>query len=216
MPRKSSGVPKQKPLRPLNVATHLPSDDEQLFTHCSAGWAAMKADKAHFPSPPMAAQLDSALTALGAALPAAANGGMAEKAAVKTAALKVRSLWSELAKYAQTVLRTLPVEDTLPILANVLLYKSNAGAHHPKPPLAAKHGATSGNVVVAALAIPRALTYTFEWSLDQQAWSTTTLGQARVTITGLMSGKVYWFRVRAFLQDGTTTDYVHAVSLVVI
>jgi hypothetical protein len=195
---------------------HLPTDNEQLFTHCSAGWSAMKADTVHFPSPPMAAQVDAALTELGQALPAAANGGTTEKEAVKTAAIKVRSLWSQLAKYVQTVLRAMPVEDALPILANVLLYKSNAGAHRPKPPLAAKHGATSGTVVVAALAILRALTYTFEWSLDQVAWSTITTGKTRVTITSLVSGKVYSFRVRAFLQDGTTTDYVHPVSLVVI
>jgi hypothetical protein len=195
---------------------HLPKDDEQLFTHCSAGWSAMKADTAHFPSPPVADRLDTALTELGLALTAAATGGPTEKAAVKTAAIKVRGLWSELAKYAQSVLRTLPVEDTLPILANVLLYKSDAGAHRPKPPLAAKHGATSGNVLVVALAIARSLTYTFEWSLDQVAWSTTIAGETRTTITGLMSGKVYWFRVRAFLRDGTTTDYVGPVSLVVI
>jgi hypothetical protein len=195
---------------------HLPTDDEQLFTHCSAGWAAVKADTAHFPSPPVAAPLDTALTALGLALPAAANGGTTEKEAVRTAAIKVRGLWAEFAKYAQTILRAMPVEDTLPILANVLLYKSNAGAHRPKPPLAAKHGETSSTVVVAALAILRALTYTFEWSFDQVAWSTITTGKTRITVTGLTPGKVYWFRVRAFLKDGTTTDYVDPVSLMVI
>jgi hypothetical protein len=36
------------------------------------------------------------------------------------------------------------------------------------------------------------------------------------TFTGLTPGKTYWFRVRAFLRDGTTTDYVHPVSLMVI
>ena len=44
MPRKASGVPKPKPPRPLNIATHLPSDDGQLYLLCCAGWAAMKAD----------------------------------------------------------------------------------------------------------------------------------------------------------------------------
>lgn len=216
MARKSSGVPKPKPPRPLNVATHLPSDAEQLFTHCSAGWEAVKADHLHFPAPPVAADLDPALAALGAALQAAANGAPSDKAAVKTAAVKVRNLWGQLAKYVQTALRALPVEDTLPILASILMYKSNAGAHAPKPPLAAKHGPTSGTVVVAALAILHALTYGFEWSLDQLTWSTITLGQTRTTFTGLTPGKMYWFRVRSLLRDGTTTDYVHPVSLMVI
>jgi len=207
---------KPKPPHPLNVATHLPTDDEQLFTHCSAGWTAMKADTGHFPSPPMASQLDAALKALGDALTTAPNGGPVDRAAVKTAAAKVRGLWAQLAKYAQTVLRAIPVEDTPPILADVLLYKSASGAHKPKPPLSASHGATSGTVVVTALAIVHALTYGFEWSVDQMTWSTTTVGQARTTLTGLTPAKVYWFRVRAFLRDGTTTDYVHPVSLVVI
>src|SRR5262249_31145189 len=154
-------------------------------------------DTAHFPSPPVAAELDAALTMLGAALQAATSNGTADVAAVKTAAIKVRSLWAVLAKYAQMVLRTMPVEDTATILAGVLMYKSDAGAHRPKPPLAAKHGATSGTVVVAALAILRAVFYTFEWSADQQVWSTVTSAQARITITGLTSAKVYWFRVRA-------------------
>jgi hypothetical protein len=216
MARKASGVPKQKPPRPLNVATHLPSDDEQLFTHCSAGWEAVKADPAHFPAPPVTAELDPALTTLGTALKAAPNGAPTDKAAVKTAAVKVRNLWGQLAKYVQTCLRAMPVEDTLPILANVLMYKSDVGAHAPKPPLAAKHGPTSGTAVVTALAILHALTYGFEWSLDQLTWSTTTSGQARTTFTGLAPGKMYWFRVRAFLRDGTTTDYVHPVSLTMI
>jgi hypothetical protein len=44
------------------------------------------------------------------------------------------------------------------------------------------------------------------WSLDQVAWQSMTSGQARVTIPGLTPAKLDWFRARAFLRDGTTTD----------
>jgi hypothetical protein len=43
-----------------------------------------------------------------------------------------------------------------------------------------------------------------------------TWGKTRLVITGLTPGKVYWFRVRAFLRSGTTTDPVSAVSLMVV
>jgi hypothetical protein len=191
-------------------------DDTQLFHDCGAGWEGMKADPAHFPSPPGAADMDTALTALGNALKVAPTGGPTEREAVKTAAAKVRGLWAQIAKYAQVCLRNIPIEDTPPILASVKLYRSHAGTHKPKPPLRAAHGPTSSTVILEALAIAHALTYTWGWSTDQAVWETTTTGQARVTINGLTPGKQYWFHVRAFLRNGTTTDWVSSVSLIVI
>jgi hypothetical protein len=200
----------------LIIAQHLPKDDAELYQHCEAGWTAMKADTAHFPSPPSGPAMDTALANLAAALKDEPNGGPTETAAVKAAATAVRDLWGQIAKYAQTVLRTLPVEQVPPILADVLLYQSQAGKHGPKPPLAAKHGATSGTAIVTALAILNALTYGFEQSVDQVTWATTTSSKTRVTIGGLTPGKTYWFRVRAFLRDGTMTDYVGPVDLIVV
>ena len=216
MARKASGVPKPRPPSPLNIAQHLPANDAQLYEHCEAGWSTMKADTAHFTAPPSGPDMDTALTNLAAALKAEPNGGPIDTAAVKAAATAVCDLWGQIAKYAQKALRTLPVEQVPPILANVLLYESQTGRRKPKPPLAAKHGATSGNAIVTALAILSALTYGFEWSVDQVTWSSMTSGKTRVTIGGLTPGKTYWFRVRAFLRDGTMTDYVPSVSLIVV
>jgi hypothetical protein len=216
MPRRASGVPRKRPPRPLTITENLPEDDRQLYDHCNAGWTAAKEDTQHFPSLPNVAAMDQGLKNLRSTLDAAPNGGTVEKEAVKTAATVVRSLWGQFAAYAETALRSLPVEATPPILASVMLYKSNRGRHKPKPPLAAKHGATSGTAIVTALAILRALTYTFEWSSDQVNWSAQTTGKAKIALSGLTPGKTYWFRVRAFLRDGTTTDYVPAVSLIVI
>jgi hypothetical protein len=216
MPRKASGIPKERPPRPLSIAEHLPADPVELNVHCAAGWTAMKADAQHFPSPPATAEMDTALTALDAALKAQPNGSHAQTAAVTAAATTVRGLWTLNSAYAQKVLRTLPVEQVPPILANVLLYQSQRGKKGSKPPIAAKHGPNSGTVLVTVLAIAQALSYAFEWSADQTTWSSMTWPRTRVTIAGLTPGKVYWFRVQAFLRSGTTTDPLPAVSLMVV
>ena len=143
----------------------------------------MKADTQHFPTPPATAEMDTALAGLDAALKAQPNGNHTQTAAVATAATTVRGLWGLNSAYAQKVLRTLPVEQVPPVLANVLLYQSQAGKKGPKPPIAAKHGPTSGTVLVAVLAIAHALSYAFEWSADQVTWSSMTWPRTRVTIT---------------------------------
>jgi hypothetical protein len=216
MPRNATRAPKPKPPRPLNVATRMSQDDAQLYNDCSAGWAGVKADPTHFPSPPAAAEMDASLTALGSALKDVGTGGPAEKEAVRTAATKVRGLWGQIANYVEACLRKIPIEETPPILANVKMYRSRAGAHKPKPPLRAKHGPVSGSAILDALAIVHALTYAWEWSTDQQTWQTTTTGKTRAKVYGLTPGKLYWFRVRAFLRDGTTTDWVASVDLMMI
>jgi hypothetical protein len=72
--------------------------------------------------------------------------------------------------------------------------------------LAVKHvTGVSGAVLCVAAAVAGALTYTFEYSLDQVTWSTgLQTGKVRGTITGLAPGKVYYFRFLAFKKDGTT------------
>ena len=127
----------------------------------------------------------------------------------------VRELWGLNARYAQKVLRTLPVEQVPPILKSVLLYASQRGKKGPKPPIQAKRAKTSGSATVILLAVAQTLTYTYDWSLDQVTWQSMTSGHTRVTIAGLTAGKLYWFRAVAFLRDGTTTDPVGLVDLIV-
>ena len=215
MGRKATGVPRAKAPTPLIIAEHLPRDPADLYNHVEAGWTEMKADTAHFPSPPATAELDTALTNLVAALKAVPNGSSTDTAEVKTAATTVRELWGLNARYAQKVLRALPIEQVPPILANVMLYQSQVGKKPPKPPIQAKRATTSGSALVILLAVANRLTYTYEWSLDQVTWQSMTSGHARVTIAGLLSGKLYWFRARAFLRNGTTTDPVGLVDLII-
>ena len=104
---------------------------------------------------------------------------------------------------------------TAPILANVMLYQSQVGKKPPKAPIEARRAPTSGSAIVILLAVAQALTYTYEWSLDQVTWQSMVAGKTRVTISGLTPGKQYWFRAQAFLRDGTTTSPVGLVNLVV-
>ena len=86
---------------------------------------------------------------------------------------------------------------------------------HAKPPLAARYGHVSGEVLLVALAIAGAGAYDWEYSLDQQTWivvpQTT---KARTTIAGLTLGQVYAFRMRALTTKGKG-DYTQVVSLLV-
>jgi hypothetical protein len=199
------------------VATHLPVDPQGLYTHCTASWAAIKADPAHFPSPyPPAAQVDEHLQALGLALTAAESGGPVETAALYAAAGKVREDFTMLGKYVQSSVRNGAVQDASVILANVLMYESKVGKRSPKPELQAKDGPGSGEVLLIALAVASALVYTWEWSLDQQSWTMAAqTGRANTLVAGLTPGKVYYFRFRVFKRDETTTSNSQVVSFMV-
>jgi hypothetical protein len=214
MPRKKSSVPRARPPRTLIIATLLPSEPAALLTHCTAGSAGFKAEAAVLGTPSTLATLDTALVTLGSVLQAAENGTPPESAAVKVAADNVRTLWGQLATYAQGVLRAGPSTAAPPILAAVMMYASRVGTRKPKAALAVTQG-PSGTVKLVALAILNALIYDWDWSLDQVVWSCSRTGEANTTVTGLMPGKTYYFRVRAFLRGNTTTDYEQTISFMV-
>jgi hypothetical protein len=216
MPRKKSGVPKQRPPRQLSLAAHLPADDQAMLAHVAAGWAAIKADSALFATPtPGSPQMDNAIASATAAVQAAQGGSDAQKETARTDCQAVRNLWGQLVKYVEGVLRAGPATAAPPILDAVRMYMSARGARKPKPPLAMRQ-LGSGQVLLVALALANALTYDWEWSGDQQNWSTTTTGRATATVAGLTPGKLYYFRMRAFLRGNTATAYVQTVSMMVI
>ncbi len=216
MAQEATGPSKEKSPTPLIIAERLPRDPALLHIQVEAGWTAMKADTTHFPSPPETNEMDTALASLGAALEAGPNGAPTDTEAVTAAVMAVRELWGLNARYAQKALRALPVDQVPPILASVMLYESQSGRRGPKPPIEAKRAKATGSAIVILLAVARSLTYTYEWSLDQVTWQSMTSGKTRVTIPGLTPGKLYWFRARAFLRDGTTTDPVGLVDLIVV
>lgn len=198
------------------LAIHLPRDPGQLHTHCFASWAAIKADPAHFTNPPDVVKTDAELAALATALQNAAGKDPVAITAVHVAAAKVRQTWGLLAKYAQGVLRAGAIEDAAAIIANILMYESKVGKRAPKPALEAKRGATSGLVRLIALAVPSAVLYYWESSLDQTTWvAGPQTAQAHALFPGLTPGKVYYFRFRVFTRKGVMMDPSQAVSLMV-
>ena len=208
---------KKKTTAAPRIALYLPVDAQGLYTHCNASWAGIKGDPGHFANPfPPGNEVDDDLAKLGAALQAAASGDPVALAALKVAADKVRQDWEMLGKYVQGIVRAGPIEDAAAIISSVLMYVSNVGKRPPKPELQAKQGAISTTVLLIALAVESAMVYTWEYSLDQQAWTAVPqTAQARTSITGLTPGKVYYFRFRVFKRDGTTTDASQVVSFMV-
>jgi len=193
----------------------LPSDAGELYTQCTASYANICNDTVHFPTPtPAPAVMNPVLTNLGSCLKASLNGGPIEMEALRTSVHDVHTQWAQLVPYVQGVLRGMSVTQATPILANILMFLSKVGTRGPKPPIAAKDGVVSGTILAVALKIAGALTYTFELSLDQTNWTSTTTGKTTATLTGLIPGKTYWLRVHAFLRDGTTTTPVPAISFI--
>jgi len=217
MPRKKSAVPKQKPPKLLTVAAHLPVDEHELHTHCSASLTAIIKETALATVVPATSVVTTDLGTLATCLEGAEGNGPIQTAQLKAAAETVRQDFQLLAKSAQRILRTLPLETALAILVNILMYPSNVGKRKPKAPLDVVQplGWPSGSVHALALAVAGALTYGWESSLDQVTWTVFTTGASEATLTGLTPGKLYYFRVRAFLRGDTLSAYTQVVSLMV-
>ena len=217
MPRKKA-IGRQPKLKVPHIALHLAPDAEGLHTQCSAQLTQVLAQPTVFvtPSPP-AAILTQALAELWSAIQADEGGGPVQHTALVAAAAKVRQLFTQLGKYAEGVVLAAPVEQASAIISSVLMYESKVGQKPPKAELAVKHvTAVSGAVLLIAAAIAGALTYTFEYSLDQVTWSSAgQTGKVRTTITGLTPGKVYYFRFLAF-KRGDTTYTSQVVYLMVV
>jgi hypothetical protein len=100
------------------------------------------------------------------------------------------------------------------ILSTGLPVRATTASH--KPPLAVKHGAVSGDVLLAALAVARSAVYYWSWSLDMKSWtSVPDTFTARTTITGLTPGQVYYFRFQAKTRKGMT-GFSDAVQIMVL
>ena len=72
-------------------------------------------------------------------------------------------------------------------------------------------------MLLIALAVARATTYYWAWSLDQKSWtSAADTTKARTTIAGLEPGSLVYFRCRALATKTGTTDWSQIVSLIVM
>ncbi len=83
------------------------------------------------------------------------------------------------------------------------------------PEVSAKNAGVSGKVQLAAKAVARAATYSWEYSVDQTQWtSIPDTMYARTEVSGLTSACTYYFRFRTFTRAGRS-DYSQVVSLLI-
>jgi hypothetical protein len=166
------------------------------------------------PNPPFAVY-DADVNALDDAQTAAKDGSAIALADRDAKALKVFKNTGHLVDYVQSVADSLASHaDAVAVIVGAGLDVQKPKSRK-KPELAAKYTGISGDVLLAALAIPGAGAYYWEVSVDQKIWSTvpeTKLG--KTTVTGLTPGQVYYFRFRALTRKGKT-DYSLVVSLMV-
>ena len=87
---------------------------------------------------------------------------------------------------------------------------------HPKTALKATAGPVPGAVKLVAKAVATRASYEWQFSTDQKTWTNApTSLQAKIAITGLTSGTVYYFRFRAVTKAGEGA-YSQVVQILVL
>jgi len=201
---------------PLPVK-NCPRSPHEMVTHLHRLASCLDGNSS-FPSPrPTVAMIEGAAGALAQANAAAENGGLAAVADRRAKRRDAEFLVDQLLGYVKATVRAQAVDAdaaaAMILSSGFSLRKSRRGA---KPPLAARHGAVSTEVLLVALAVDRTAVYFWEHSVDQVTWTAapTTL-KVRTTIGGLVPGQGYYFRFRAQTRKGMG-DPSDAVRLMVI
>jgi hypothetical protein len=116
---------------------------------------------------------------------------------------KVKEDLAHLRDYVQRVAeKQATARDAAALIESAFMSIKRTGKRS-KAELSAKNTGVSGTVVLDAKAVAPVAVYHWQYSLDQQTWTTTpeTL-QAKQVIAGLTSAKTYYFRFRAFTRTG--------------
>jgi hypothetical protein len=169
----------------------------------------------HFPTPnPTLATFQADVTALNAAESAVLSRmkGAVEARNAKLAV--VRTDLDNLKTYVQSVASAAASGDADSIIESSGLTTRKVTLHD-KPALAAKQGSVSGTTNLAAKAVAKRASYTWQYSTDQKTWTTvpTTL-QSKTGVSGLTVGTTYYFRFQPVTRAGVG-DWSQVVSLLV-
>lgn len=183
------------------VVLKLPRTTKGVLFFAQAVHAAMKGNPA-FPAPqPPLSVLETDILALEEA-EVACLSRLKGTTAVRDAKLGAvcRDL-EQLASYVQAAARANPPQ------ALALIESAGMTAKRPgmrsKPELAVKRGLVSGSVRLVARAVAKQASYGWEYSSDGVSWLDLepTL-QAETTVSGLVPGRRYAFRVRPLYRGG--------------
>jgi hypothetical protein len=164
------------------------------------------------PNPPLAV-LNSQIAALEAAHTAALSR---VSGAVEIRNVKLQDLTQSLhttRTYVEGIANADPSNAPATIKAAGLLVKKARA--HTKQELAVKQGAIPGTVTILAKSAGTRATYSWQWSLDDKAW--TDLPQtlkARTSMVNLAVGVTHYFRFRVLDKAGLG-EWSDAVSLMV-
>jgi hypothetical protein len=166
---------------------------------------------------PSAATIRSAADGLAQANAAARGGGSAAVAARNAQRKGAEGLVDQFVSYVRV---TVIAEAGDPATAVAMIQSAGLSVRKrskaQKPPFVARYGSVSGEVLLIALAVAKAATYTWMYSLDQKNWTTAPQTmKASTTITGLTRGQVYFFQFRALTRKGLG-DGSQIVSLLVL
>ena len=197
------------------VSLNLPQENGALITFARAVHNALK-DNESFPSPtPTLTVFAGDIDAFAAAETAAASKA---RGAVQTRDAKKRQVRKDLRHLRDYVQRIVDTQgDTRnadALIASAFMSVKKAG-RHSRAELSAKNAGILGTVVLEAKAVAHQAVYYWQYSLDQQTWTSVpdTL-QARTEIRGLTSAKTYYFRFRALTRAGEI-GFSQVVSLLV-
>jgi hypothetical protein len=198
------------PLAVLN----LPSQTKALIVYAKKVLVAMTGNP-HFPNPdPPLGELDDAIVVLVDA-ETGVGGGQAKtkhrNAARRTVILRL----CRAKNYVQGIAEQQQSQaDAIAVITSAAMFVKKV-TKPSKAELSARYGALSGSVLLIARAAAYTAVYYWQWSLDQQTWTSVadTL-TARTTINGLTAGTTCFFRFHALTRSGVT-EWSQVVSLLI-
>jgi hypothetical protein len=194
----------------------IPKGHQPTITFAKGVCAGISGHPLQFTGLPAAfAALQTDTAAYDAANVAALGGGKAMTAARTAARKKVVADLFHVRDYVQGLAELLASPaDAAALIVLAGLHIKKTGKRN-KPPISAKNGPTSGSVVLDALRVATIAVYLWQFSLDQKSWSNVPQTmKARLTVTGLTPGQVYYFRFSAQTRKGLV-DFSQIVSLMV-
>jgi hypothetical protein len=195
---------------------NLPRPDETLVTFATGVLGAITGNL-KLPNPnPTVAVFTAHLEAYAAAVAAAPKGGPAAKAVRASARKPVVDDLRLIQGYAQSVaIMQTSAEDAIAVILSAGLVVKKIGKR-AKRAFAAKNSGIPGTVLVVAEALRSQATFYFQYSLDQKTWmSAPDSMKASVTITGLTTMQLYYFRYRTLTRAGLS-DFSQVVVLAVV
>jgi hypothetical protein len=120
-----------------------------------------------------------------------------------------------LCDYVQSVAQAAPSPAAAAALIESAFMSVKKVPKRSIPEIAARNAGVSGKVLLAAKAVAREATYSWEYSVDQTKWTPMRdTMHARTEVAGLTSACTYYFRFRSLTRAGWR-DYSQVVSLLV-